>query len=115
MIPIASPRKKTPAAVAWHRARGWARRRLPTTGVVVPLDDRGRRGAPLRVRVIGLDERSVVFEHDASLTHRRVLVRIDDRLMGPFEAELDLRWCRFEAGACYASGGRFVRVLKRPA
>ncbi|MDC0936398.1 hypothetical protein OAS39_08930 [Pirellulales bacterium] len=115
MIPTASFRMNTPATAAWNLARTWAQRRLPAPGVVVPLDEHGRRGMPREVRIIALDERSFVFEHDSSLTNRRALVRVDDRLLGPFEAEVDLRWCRFEAGSGYASGGRFLRVLKRPA
>jgi hypothetical protein len=87
---------------------------LAVTARITPLDRQGRPREARDVRLRELSEWGVAFDHPAPLDDRRALVSVESPRFGSIAAEVELSWCRYNAGGRYTSGGRFVQLVNRP-
>ena len=87
---------------------------LAVTAPNTPLDAQGRPGDARSVCVRALNGWGVAFGHPAPLDERRALVSVESPRFGAIAAEIELSWCRYNAGGRYTSGGRFVPRDGRP-
>lgn len=94
------------------------RRRHDRTAVpylfqLTPLDGDGVPLFSQTMTVVGKDisVRGLSFYHEQPLLFRRAIVALEHPEMTPFEAEIDIRWCRFAKVGWYESGGRLLRTV----
>jgi hypothetical protein len=86
---------------------------IPILFRLTPLD--GNR-EPIRsetaiVIAKNISRRGFSFYHAQPIPQRRALIELAQPEIGPFTAEIDIRWCRFTRPGRYESGGRLVRAL----
>ena len=81
----------------------------------IALDDQGKPGSAATVELHQCDRHGISFHHPLPLNARRVLVSLQNSNYGPWEAEVELSWCRFNRMGHYTSGGRFVPPVRSTA
>lgn len=89
---------------------GWDCCTAPLQARLIPIDAEGRPRHACPVRLKGIDEHGVAFEHSWPLPDRRAMFSVESPQFGRFVAEIDLGWSRYLEGGSYASGGRIVQI-----
>lgn len=95
--------------------RQYARQPMPMLLELTPVDPESGAPAGDPVIVVGksLSEAGIGFFHQDSITHRRVIVRIENLPEDDVAFLVDLAWCRYTRYGWYESGGRFLKVVEK--
>jgi hypothetical protein len=82
---------------------------------LTPLDEDRQPIASQSIVVVGknISQRGISFIHNRPFAYRRARITLVQLGLGHFDAELDIRWCRFTRPEWYESGGRLVRAAMR--
>jgi hypothetical protein len=93
--------------------RRYDRCAIPFLFQLTPLDPDGQPLVDQTMTVVGKDisPRGLSFFHEQPLSFRRAIVALEYPDMPRFEAEIDIRWCRFAKVGWYESGGRLLRAV----
>lgn len=98
-------------SVAVERRRH-ARVPIPVLFRLTPLDEERQPVVNQSIVVVGknISQRGMSFIHNRALPYRRARITLIQLGFGHFDAEIDIRWCRFSRPGWYESGGRLVRA-----
>lgn len=93
--------------------RRYDRSAVPYLFQLTPLDPDGQPLIAQTMTVVGKDisPRGLSFFHEQPLPFRRAIVTLEYPDVPRFEAEIDIRWCRFAKVGWYESGGRLLRAV----
>jgi hypothetical protein len=82
---------------------------------LTPLDEYGQPMPRQSIVVVGknISLRGISFIHNRPLSYRRARITLIQPGIGHFDAEVDIRWCRFTRPEWYESGGRLLRTATR--
>ena len=88
---------------------------VPVLFRLTPLDDDRQPVAEQSIVVVGknVSQRGISFIHNRPLPYRRARITLIQPGFGPFDVEVDVRWCRFTRPGWYESGGRLLRAAAR--